>query len=90
MNAFLNLKLIGVHSFVSGSTIIFLVQISSSFSQSYSQSLGLLGCETASRKAIIYTQDNTDINASSGIQTHDPSVRAVEDSQCLRPRGRCD
>jgi hypothetical protein len=25
-----------------------------------------------------------------GIRTHDPSVRAGEDSSCLRPRGHCD
>jgi hypothetical protein len=25
-----------------------------------------------------------------GIRTHDPSVRASEDSSCLRPRGHCD
>jgi hypothetical protein len=29
-------------------------------------------------------------NASSGIRTHDPSVRASEDSSCLGPRGHCD
>jgi hypothetical protein len=33
---------------------------------------------------------NTDIHASSGIRTHDPSVRASEDSSCLRPHGHCD
>jgi hypothetical protein len=33
---------------------------------------------------------NTDIHTLSGIRTHDPSVRASEDSSCLRPRGRCD
>jgi hypothetical protein len=33
---------------------------------------------------------NTDIHALSGILTHDPSVRASEDSSCLRPRGHCD
>jgi hypothetical protein len=31
-----------------------------------------------------------DIHASSGIRTHDPSVRASEDSPCLRLRGHCD
>jgi hypothetical protein len=30
------------------------------------------------------------IHALSGIWTHDPSVRASEDSSCLRPRGYCD
>jgi hypothetical protein len=33
---------------------------------------------------------HTDIHASSGIQTHDASVRANEDSSCPRPRGHCD
>jgi hypothetical protein len=33
---------------------------------------------------------HTDIHASSGIWTHDPSVRTREDSSCLRPRGHCD
>jgi hypothetical protein len=33
---------------------------------------------------------NTDINALSGTRTHDISVRANENSSCLRPRGRCD
>jgi hypothetical protein len=32
----------------------------------------------------------TDIHASSGIRTHDPSVRAGGDVSCLRPRGHCD
>jgi len=32
----------------------------------------------------------THIHASSGIRTHDPSVRAVEDRTCLRPRGHWD
>jgi hypothetical protein len=33
---------------------------------------------------------HTGIHALSGIQTHDPSVRASEDGSCLRPRGHCD
>jgi hypothetical protein len=32
----------------------------------------------------------THIHASSRIRTHDPSVLAVEDSTCLRPRGHWD
>jgi hypothetical protein len=36
------------------------------------------------------TQTHTHIHASSGIQTHDRSVRASEDSSCLRPRHHCD
>jgi hypothetical protein len=33
-------------------------------------------------------QTHTDMHASSGIRTHDPSVRAGEDSSCLRPHSR--
>jgi hypothetical protein len=33
---------------------------------------------------------HTDIHALSGIRTHDSSVRAGEDSSCLRPHGHCD
>jgi hypothetical protein len=36
------------------------------------------------------TQTHTDIHTSSGIQNHDPSVRASEDSSCLRTLGHCD
>jgi hypothetical protein len=32
----------------------------------------------------------TDIHALSGIRIHDPTVRASEDSSCLRPRGHRD
>jgi hypothetical protein len=51
-----------------------------------------LDWESACRKAVTYTQDNTntDMHALSGIQTHDPSVRASEDSSCLRPRCHSD
>jgi hypothetical protein len=52
---------------------------------------------SARHKAATYTQNNTnteethtDINALSGIQTQDTSVRASQDSPCLRPRGHCD
>jgi hypothetical protein len=58
--------------------------------------VGLLGRGTGRRKAATYTQNNTirekmhiDIHASSGIQTHDPSVRVGEDSSCLRPHDHC-
>jgi hypothetical protein len=33
---------------------------------------------------------NTDIHALSGSRTHDPSVRASEDSSCLSPCGQFD
>jgi hypothetical protein len=55
-----------------------------------------LGDWAVRRKAAAYTQDNTntnvytDIHALSGIRTHDPRVRAREDSSCLRRRGYCD
>jgi hypothetical protein len=47
---------------------------------------------SAGRKASTYTQDttNTDIHALSAIRTHDPSVRASEDSLYIRRRGYCD
>jgi hypothetical protein len=49
---------------------------------------------SANRKASTCTgQDKhtqTHIHASSEIQTHDPSVRATEDSTHFRPHGRCD
>jgi hypothetical protein len=32
---------------------------------------------------------HTDIHAPSRIRTHHPSLRASEDSSCLRPRGHC-
>jgi hypothetical protein len=50
------------------------------------------------RKASTYTEQqrhrinahNTDIHTLIGIRTHDPSVRASEDSSCLRPCRHCD
>jgi hypothetical protein len=46
---------------------------------------------SARHKAPTYRQHKhrtqTDIHASSGIRTHDPSVWAGEDISCLRPRG---
>jgi hypothetical protein len=33
---------------------------------------------------------HTGIHASCGIRTHDPSVRAGEDSSCLIPHGHCE
>jgi hypothetical protein len=32
----------------------------------------------------------TNIHASSGIRSHDPSAQAGEDISCLRPRSHCD
>jgi hypothetical protein len=49
------------------------------------------------RKASTYTQNNTntekihtDIHASIEIRTYNPTVRASEDSSCLRPLGYRD
>jgi hypothetical protein len=64
------------------------------FRNRFTQSVGLLDGRSARRKAYTYTHrikvHNTDIHALSGIRTHDPSVRASEDSSCLRPRGHSD
>jgi hypothetical protein len=69
-----------------------------SVSWSFTQSVGLLGRGISpSQGRYLHTQDSTntelthtDINASRGIRTHDPSVSAGEDSSCLRPRGHYD
>jgi len=37
-----------------------------------------------------HIKTRTHVHASSGFRTHDPSVRAVEDRTCLRPRGHWD
>jgi hypothetical protein len=62
------------------------------------QPVGLLGrMINRSQGRCLHTEQHkhrinahTDIHASSGIRTHDPSVRANEDSSCLRPRGHGD
>jgi hypothetical protein len=67
-----------------------------SVSWSYTQSVGLLGREISESQGLyLYTEKhkhrinayNKDIHALNGIRTHDLSVRASEDSSCLRPRG---
>jgi hypothetical protein len=50
---------------------------------------------SAQRKAATYTGQhkhriNADIHSLSAIRTHDRSVRASENSSCLRPRGHYD
>jgi hypothetical protein len=58
--------------------------------------MGSLNRGSACHKVATYTQDNTNrinahnIHAPYGIQTHDLSVGAGEDSSCLGPRGHCD
>jgi hypothetical protein len=64
----------------------------------FTQTLGLLGRGISpSQGRYLHTgkhkhskNANTDIHALSGIRIYDPSVRASEDSSCLRPRGHCD
>jgi hypothetical protein len=68
----------------------------SSVSWFYTQSVGLGRGNNPSQGRYLQTEQhkhrinahNTDIHALSGIRTHDPSVRASEESSCLRPRGR--
>jgi hypothetical protein len=63
----------------------------------FTQMIGLLGrAISPSQGRYVHmrttqTQNKrADIHASCGIRPHDPSVRAGEDSSCLRPRGHCD
>jgi len=55
--------------------------------------VGLLGREIGPtqglylQKTTQHTKKRTHIHASSGIRTHDPSFRAIEDSTCLRRSG---
>jgi hypothetical protein len=53
---------------------------------------GSLNGGSARPKAATYTHDNTntEIHASSGIQTHDSSVREGGDGSCLTLRDHCD
>jgi hypothetical protein len=85
--------------FFYGSTALCWDLAAFSVSWSYTQLVGLFGLgirrsqglylHTEQHKHRINTH-NTNIHASSGILTHDPSVRASEESSCLRPRGYCD
>jgi hypothetical protein len=58
--------------------------------------VGLLGREIGPMKGLYlhgttqHRKTRTHVHASSGIRTHDPSVRAVEDTMCLRLRGHGD
>jgi hypothetical protein len=64
---------------------------------SYRQLVGLLRRVISPVARPLPTQDNTDteetrtdIHASSGIRSHEPSVSAGEEISCLRPRDHCD
>jgi hypothetical protein len=68
-------------------------------SLSYTQSVELLGRGISPSQGLhLHTEQhkhrinahNTDLHALSGIRTHDPSVRASEDSSCLRPLSHWD
>jgi hypothetical protein len=70
-----------------------------SVSWSYTHSVGPLGCGISPSQGVFLRTEqhkhntnahNTNIHALSGIRAHDPSVRASEDSSCLRPRGHRD
>jgi hypothetical protein len=69
-----------------------------SFVLFFTQSVGFLGrVISSSQGRYLHTGHHkhrinayTDIHALSGIRAHDPSVRASEDSSCLRSRGHCD
>jgi hypothetical protein len=64
----------------------------------FTQTVRLLGCGISSSQGrYLHTgqhkhriKAHTDIQALSGIGTHDSNVRASEDSSCVRPRGHCD
>jgi hypothetical protein len=88
-----------IHSFINGSTSLCWVLASSSGSLSFfAQTVGLLGRGISlSQGRYLHTEQHkfrinahADNHALSGIRTHDPSVRASEDSSCFRERGRCD
>jgi hypothetical protein len=65
----------------------------------YTQSVGLLRRGISPSQGLYLQTEKhnhrinahkTNIHALSGIRTHDPSVRASEDSLCFRPLGHCD
>jgi hypothetical protein len=69
------------------------------FRNNFSQTVGLLGrVSNPSQGRYLNTGQQKhrknahtpNIRALSGIRTHDPSVRASEDSSCFSPRGYCD
>jgi hypothetical protein len=70
----------------------------SQFRKLFTQTVGLLGrVISLSQGRYLYTGQHkhrinahTDIHTLNGIRTHDPSVRASEDSSCLRQHGHCD
>jgi hypothetical protein len=72
-----------------GSTAFCWASAAFSVSYSYTQSVGLLGRGISPSQGR-YLHTDADIHALSGMRAHDTSVRASEDSSCLRPRGHCD
>jgi hypothetical protein len=59
----------------------------------FMQTVELLGrLISPSQGRYLHTEQHThtNIHSLSGIRTHDPCVRASEESSCLRPRGPCD
>jgi hypothetical protein len=66
---------------------VLLLDLGRFFSFSNIQSVGLLrrGISPSQDRCLHTEETHTDIHALSGIRTHDTSVRASEDSSCLRP-----
>jgi hypothetical protein len=83
---------------IHGSTALCWVLAAFSVSWSYTQSVGPLGWVISpSQGRYLHTGQPkhrinayTDIHASNGTRTHDPSVLASEDSSCPWQRGHCD
>jgi hypothetical protein len=82
-----------------GSTALCWTLAAFSVSLSYTQSVGLLGRGISPSQGLWLHKEehkhrmkagSTDISDLSEIRTHDHSVRASENSSCLRPRGHCD
>jgi hypothetical protein len=64
------------------------------FRNHFLRAVGLLGRVISPSQGLYLNKgqhkDTVNINALSGIRTHDHSVRANEDSSCVRPLGYCD
>jgi hypothetical protein len=86
-----------IYILIYGSTVLCWTLAAFSAFYSYTQSVGLLGRGISpSQGRYLHTEQHkhrinvhTDVHICSRIRTHDPSVRASEDSSCLRPRGHC-
>jgi hypothetical protein len=59
-------------------------------SRTFGQGFGPTSRPLLTHRTTQHKKTRTRIHASSGIRIHDPCVRAVEDSTCLRQRGHWD